>query len=194
MEGQLSDYRNIHKLKYMEIERKRLDDEQLCLEEAKRKDELIKKALDTIDSYCILLKEANNLNEMIKILEKIQGIIDDTNNVPVEKLNGKGYDILETVNGNLNISINICNDHERVDSDRIKEVIIYILCKCGIEADDMDLEFNMDCSRDEEIARQLAQSFITPPLHTPIPRVLNTAPKKKRGRPPKVIPPVTTPL
>lgn len=189
MEDQLSDYRNIHKQKYMEIERQRLEEERkrheeksARLEEERQRKVKEDEALALIDTYCGLLKEINNHKEMIKILEKVTSGIEG---LPVEKLNTKGYDLLDIVNGNKNISINIANERDRGNSERIKGLVKDILCKCGIEADDMDMEYDMDCSRDEEIARslqeQLARSFITEP--TPVP--LNTAPKKKRGRPPK---------
>lgn len=185
MEDQLSDYRNIHKQKYMEIERIRLqeesqrqEEERARLEEERQRKEKEEEALALIDTYCGLLKETDNHKEMIKILEKVNESLDG---IPLEKLNSKGYDLLEIVNGNKNISINIANERERGNSEKIKELMKVILCKCGIEAGDMDMEFDMDCSRDEEIARQLARSFITEPVPVP----LNTAPKKKRGRPPK---------
>ena len=187
MEDQLSDYRNIHKQKYMEIERLRLEEERkrheeenARIEEERQHKAKEDEALALIDTYCGLLKEANNFKEMIKILEKVTA---GCEGLPVEKLNTKGYDLLEIVNGNNNISVNIANERDRGNSERIKGLVKDILCKCGIEADDMDMEFDMDCSRDEEIARslqeQLARSFITEPVP------LNTAPKKKRGRPPK---------
>lgn len=189
MEDQLSDYRNIHKQKYMEIERQRMEEERkrheeesARLEEERQRKAKEDEALAHIDTHCGLLKETNNHKEMIKILEKVTGSLDG---IPLEKLNIKGYDLLDIVNGNKNISINIANERDRLNSEKIKGLVKDILCKCGIEADDMDMEFDMDCSRDEEIARslqeQLARTFITEPA--PIP--LNTAPKKKRGRPPK---------
>jgi hypothetical protein len=163
----------------MEMERIRLQEEHVRLEEERQRKEKEDKALALIDTYSGLLKESNNLKEMIKILEKVTVGIEG---LPVEKLNAKGYDLLEIVNTNRNISINIANERERGNSEKIKELVKGILCKCGIEADDMDMEFDMDCSRDEEIARQLARSFISGPS---VPSPLSTAPKKKRGRPPK---------
>ena len=157
---QLDDYRALQRQRYLEREKERQEAEEKALRVAREKEEKITEALRQIDVYCNLAKSTTNLREMIQIMERFKATLENTNDLPKQSLMGKGLDLLEHVNGNMNISVDMHDQRAKAASDNLKELVKNILTECGIDAEGMDLEFDMDCSRDEEIARALSNTYL----------------------------------
>lgn len=160
----LEEYRNRHHRKYLERERQR---EIIEYEEEQR----IEKYIEEINMFCNLLENAHSLNEAKEILENLKSKIDV--NIKDESLSSIGSIILNILHSNPNVKINVLEPLDITTSQSIKELAIFILTALGLDAGDIDLEFDMDCSKDEEIARALAASW-EPPIVVP-----------RRGRPRK---------
>lgn len=190
---QLDDYRELQRQRYME----RMEENKAREEELKKKAKRIEECLQQMSVYCNISKDIKSVKEMHNLMTKVLVTLDSCQKediIPKQELMGKGLDILESINSNTNLCIDLRNQVAKEASKQLKEIVKTILTRCGISASDMELEFDMDCSKDEEIAIALAQSFIH--NRTPFQRTSQvttstattlplTAPKKRRGMPPK---------
>jgi hypothetical protein len=88
-------------------------------------------------------------------------------------------ELFESVN-NTHAKINLHNPNDVNTSNDIRKLIRELLYDCGVldsnEDTSLDMEYDMDCSRDEEIARQLAATNIDddPPDAVPRQRRMRT--------------------
>jgi hypothetical protein len=143
----MEEHRSKHHAKYLERERFRT----------------------TLDHFVQVLTEHNNLNQIknttTEIIEFIQGASKDD-------IAPFGLKVVDSINNNLGIKMDFSNKTHVLTSQQIQENVSKILEHCGVEGG-IEIKYEMDCSQDEEIARQLAQE---PPPVT----------RRRRGRPRRV--------
>ena len=84
-----------------------------------------------------------------------------------------GLKVLDAINNNQAIKTDFNNRMQVRTSQEVQENVKKILELCGIEG--VEVNYEMDCSQDEDIARQLAQEPDPPRVRRP------------RGRPRRVV-------
>jgi hypothetical protein len=149
----MEDYRARHHAQYIEREKERLE----IIERTKKLEKLVE-SIQTETSILGLYKTVQTIKE----------------NLDKQKLSQFGFNLVEAINTNGFISIDFNNTIHVTASQEVQKVVKEILGQCGID-DDIEVQYNMDCSRDEEVARQLAETV------EPIPPVA----RRPRGRPRK---------
>jgi hypothetical protein len=97
------------------------------------------------------IKEHKDLSD---IRSSVSTIL-DTMKEPVKELDF-GLKLVEAINTNGAITIQVDNPVQTTMSRKIQEDVKKILGLCGLD-DTIEIQYDMDCSRDEEIARQLAE-------------------------------------
>lgn len=170
---QLSDYKDIHRQRYLEREnkrkieqeeeqkrleeeRKKIEEEQKRLEKERKKQE---EALNQLSIYCNHIMVSDNLSDIDRLLTKLHAFLKKSK-IEHSSLISKGMDLLESVNTNPNIHINLMDQREVNLSNKMKDTLKSVLTLLGMDAQDMNLEYEMDCTDDEDIARRLANSFL----------------------------------
>lgn len=167
---QLANYKDIHRQRYMERENKRkieqdellkrIDDERKKIEEEQKRLKKERKkreeALNQLSIYCNHITVSDNLADIDRLLTKLHTFLKKSKIKDI----GKGMDILESVNTNPNIHINLMDQREVKLSNKMKDTLKSVLTLLGMDAQDMNLEYEMDCKDDEDIARQLENSFL----------------------------------
>lgn len=138
----MEEYRARHHAKFLERERER--------EEKEKKE---RETLEQLDAYIGVLGDSRSIPEVVLILKKVLKLLDGFVH---ETLVTRGLMLLKAINENGAISVNLVNAREMEGSQRIMEMVREVLLKCGLEAGDIDLEFDMDTAGDEEMARRLA--------------------------------------
>lgn len=180
-------YKSRHHKEYL----KRIEEK----EEAERK---LKESIEYVNTKLSNIigttKEHNNTQQIHDSLDEIKLLFDDYESIisMIEERISYGLQLLENISNNTNICINVHHNDERADSYQIKDKLKDILNKLGLDTEGLDLEFEMDCSRDEEIARTLASQYrrplgglgtsVGPTIETP---VLPPPMPRRRGRPRK---------
>lgn len=177
----LGDYRSLHHQRYLERERLREEEEKVRLAAEQAEKQRIQEYVADLHVFCNVLESACCIAEAKQVLENIKDKLDV--NIKHEDLLGIGGKILEVLHSNPNVKINLLEPSDIQASQDIKELSKLILTTLGLDASDIDLEFEMDCSKDEEIARALAESWGSPLPALPIinPPVI----PRRRGRPRK---------
>ena len=150
MDPQLNDYKNAHRARYIEREQAR----ELTAKLAQELEQ-------NIDTHCKIIGDATQLTQLQDVLKGISNIFNIQNpEVPFpNNLQEKGMSILENINGNSNLKINVTDTNEVELSKSIQDLTKTVLAQFGIEAGEMQIEYDMDTSRDEEIAKELAASM-----------------------------------
>jgi hypothetical protein len=141
----MEDYRAAHHAKYLERVR-------------------VVERWETIHTIIEDIKEHTDLAEIRASVSGILNILKE----PVKELDF-GLKLVEAINTNGAITVQLDNPVQITMSKKIQEDVKTILGLCGLD-DTIEVEYDMDCSRDEEIARQLARA--------PAPVV-----RRRRGRP-----------
>ena len=142
----MEEYRARHHEKYLERERI-----------IKQKENFIK-----------VLKEHTNLNQIKNTTAEILEFSVTQRNAEF------GLKVLDAINNNQTIKTDFNNRIQILVSQEVQENVKKILELCGIEG--VEVNYDMDCSQDEDIARQLAQEPEPEP-----PRV-----RRPRGRPRRI--------
>lgn len=170
---QLNNYKDIHRQRYLEREnqrkieqdeikkqleeeRKRIEEEQKILEKEKKKQE---EALNQLLIYCNHIMVSDKLADVDRLLTKLHTFLKKAK-INHPSLTSRGMDLLESVNANPNIHINLMDQREVKLSNKMKETLKSVLALMGVDAQDMNLEYEMDCTNDEDIARRLENSFL----------------------------------
>lgn len=128
----MDDYFAVHHAKYLERVR--------VIERWERIHEII-------DS----IKDHGDLAEIRKSVSEIMAIVQE----PVKELDF-GLKLVEAINTNKAIMVQIDNPVQVTMGRKIQEDVKKILGLCGLD-DTIEIEYVMDCSRDEDIARGLAE-------------------------------------
>ena len=129
----MEDYRAAHHAKYLERVR-------------------VVERWETIQKIIEDIKEHTDLAEIRASVSGILNILKE----PVKELDF-GLKLVEAINTNGAITVQLDNPVQITMSKKIQEDVKTILGLCGLD-DTIEVEYDMDCSRDEEIARQLARA------------------------------------
>lgn len=140
MESQLEDYRSIHNARFLERQKKR-DDQVACF------DSHVKK----LSEVCTNLREVKVLLQEISDFISSEDIFDDVKG----KLLKRVHDVVLAINSNPHIKINFEDQDACIGPHEIKELLASIF----EDAKDVELQFDMDTTRDEEIARALEREL-----------------------------------
>jgi hypothetical protein len=173
MDEQLASYRNAQRQFYLQREKEREDAEM-------KAKQLVESFLEQVITYSNLVATAENIDDIIGILTQLSDYLRESSSVGVlqhESLPGIGMVILETINTHPNIHINVHNRDMVEASQRLNLLVKEVLTQLGVDTEGMDLELDMDCSRDEQLARELQMNGAGPSQPPPL--------KRKRGRPRK---------
>ena len=148
---QMEDYRARHHAQYLER-----------IEKIEKLEKLVK-SVETLTSMMMI---RGTVKKMAQILE------DDT--IDKQKLGTIGLSLVEAINTNTNISVDFNNQIQVNASQEVQRLVKTVLKICGVD-DDIEVQYTMDCSRDEELARELAQTVDPVP---PVARRLGGRPRK----------------
>jgi hypothetical protein len=141
----MEDYRSIHRTKYLERV------------EAAEKIEHLNKLVENIKTH-------TNIRQIQKTVQEMADTIH--NKLDITKLSQIGLNLVEAISSNPNTKVDF-NIHVQVQmSQDVQKNVKSILSLCGID-DNIEVQYEMDCSRDEEIARQLAQEAPPPIARRP---------------------------
>lgn len=147
----MEDYKAIHRAKYLA----RLD--------ITERHEKLLNLVETVKTH----------TDTKQIQTTIQEIVETINDkLDKEKLSQMGLNLVEAISSNQNISINLHNPSQVQSSRKIQEDVKKVLGLCGLD-DTIEIQYVMDCSKDEELAQQLSRE-VEPPVRRP------------RGRPRRV--------
>lgn len=147
----MEDYRSRHHTQYIEREKERVD----IIDRTNKLEKLVED-----------VKTHTNMSQIKKTVQEMLKIIDDK--LDKQKLSQIGLVLVEAINTNQFTMTNFNNQNHILMSRDVHEIVKSILNLCGID-DTIEVQYDMDCSRDEEIARQLEQE---PPVV-----------RRRRGRP-----------
>ena len=147
----MEDYRSRHHTQYIEREKERVD----IIDRTNKLEKLVED-----------IKTHTNMSQIKKTVQEMLKIIDDK--LDKQKLSQIGLGLVEAINTNQFTMTNFNNQNHILMSRDVHEIVKSILNLCGID-DTIEVQYDMDCSRDEEIARQLEQE---PPVV-----------RRRRGRP-----------
>ena len=129
----MEDYRSAHHAKYLERIQKL---------------EKLDKYLDDIKTHATMNQIKTTVNEMLETIESGEGTLDK------QKLSQIGLSLVEAINTNKFTVTDFSNQTHILMSRDVHAIVKSILSLCGID-DTIEVQYDMDCSRDEEIARQL---------------------------------------
>jgi hypothetical protein len=133
----MDDYRALHRAKYLEREQERL--------ELERKRKKMYERVEKLKTYKTMNTISKTLGEIIEGLELVEK----------PKLTEFGLSVLQAINGNPSVTTNFHKPKQVQTSTHVQEGVKQVLTYCGIEG--LEINYEMDCSRDEEIARNLAR-------------------------------------
>ena len=154
----MDDHRARHHAQYLEREMERTE----IIERTKKLETLVES-----------IQIETSIMGLYKIVKSVADTLRD--NLDKQKLAQIGLGLVEAINTNGFISIDFNNTIHVTASQEVQITVKSILGRCGID-DAIEVQYNMDCSRDEELARELAQTV------EPVPPVV----RRPRGRPRKV--------
>ena len=126
----MEEYRAIHHAKYLERQRIR--------ERSKRVHELI----ESISTCKTIFEVRKSTKKLLEFLEE-----------PVEELDF-GLRLVEVISTSPSVRVQLDSKSQTRASNAIKDDVRKILSLCGLD-DTIEIQYDMDCSRDEEIARSL---------------------------------------
>jgi hypothetical protein len=161
---QLADYRLKHSQKYQErvelerLEEKRIKDEQDHLEY------IISTVIENLINTNNNIISTNSPTEMANILHNGLGVVREyqdvwkTNEVAFMQIKQLVMELLESVNNNLKTVINFSKEEEVIASIGIKDFMkeyLRLTDVIGEEDEELKIEYDMDCSNDENYAKYL---------------------------------------
>jgi hypothetical protein len=133
----MEDYRALHRAKYLEREQQRLE-----LEKKRKK---LYEKIEKLKTYKTMNTVHKTLGEILEGVELVEK----------PKLTEFGLAVLEAINTNPSVTTNFHKPKQVQTSTQVQESVKKVLTYCGIEG--LEINYEMDCSRDEEIARNLAR-------------------------------------
>ncbi len=182
----LNEYRAMQHARYLERERQCLETE--AEETAKREAairEAARKAEQANNAWLDIQAQINDIRQHVttyQVHESVKRIFitvtDAVEKQILEKevLSQLGTEVLDAVNTNTHITTDFSNPVQVSLSRAVKESVKNVLSLCNVilENEDLEVNYEMDTSRDAEIAQQLARERPDPPLPNP---------PRRRGRP-----------
>jgi hypothetical protein len=179
MEG-LEEYRRTQFLKYQlrcqdaESQREktlRAEEEEntRLLQEAERVRQCYDTVVVCVEQAIMQVKVATTLQTVVNVVQAmhqtLQGLCETWSKVPDnDLLKAAVMQLFQCINDNRNIQVRITETEQLSASTYIQETMRDVLMSTGIleKGDDvLCLEYDMDCSNDEELARTLANRFDT---------------------------------
>lgn len=161
----LHDYRALHHARYLERERQRAEaDAELqaaeCEAAAKRD-----QAWSAVHTKISEIRQLTTNYQIRESVDSLLGTLADTvDQQLLEKktLTELGMDLLDAINTNENIKTDFSNPAQVQLSRAIKESVKKALSLCNVimENEDLDVNYEMDCSRDAELAQELARALM----------------------------------
>jgi hypothetical protein len=143
----MEDYRSAHHAKYLERIQELEEIEKLLLGRS-QKIEKLKKLVEDIKTQTTMNQIKTTVNEMLETIESDEAL-------DKQKLSQIGLDLVETINTNK-FTMTDFNNHVHVLMSRdVHAIVKSILSLCGID-DNIEVQYEMDCSQDEEIARRMS--------------------------------------
>jgi hypothetical protein len=149
----MEDYRSAHHAKYLE----RI-----------QKFEKLDKCIDEIKTHV-------TMNQIKKTVDEMLEIIESNKELDKQKLSQIGMSLVEAINTNKFTVTDFSNQIHVLMSRDVHAIVKSILSLCGID-DTIEVQYDMDCTRDEEIARQL--SFEPPVLRRRRARPASARPRR----------------
>ena len=140
----MEDYRSAHHAKYLERIQK----------------------LEKLDTCIDEIKTHVTMNQIKKTVDEMLEIIESNKELDKQKLSSIGLSLVEAINTNTFIVTDFSNQIHILMSRDVHAIVKSILSLCGID-DNIEVQYDMDCSMDEEIARQLAQEAPPPIARRP---------------------------
>ncbi len=140
----MEDYRSAHHTKYLERIQEIEKREKLQLEKIQK----LEKLVEDIKAHTTMNQIKTTVNEMLETIESDEAL-------DKQKLSQIGLDLVETINTNK-FTMTDFNNHVHVLMSRdVHAIVKSILSLCGID-DSIEVQYEMDCSQDEEIARRMS--------------------------------------
>lgn len=160
----MDDYIAFHRAKYLERERAREAERQKELAKQQFVDDVIAKLGASIEEVKLATSMQVVSNHATRVLTMLRDTLllseCDESHVLSKKdtFTTLGLDFLQSINTNQAIVTNF-NSRDQVDMSRaLQDIVRQILKCCYVEdAESLDVLYDMDCSRDEELAQQLSQ-------------------------------------
>lgn len=184
----LAEYRAVQHARYLERERQReaaeaaatavVEAEALALREAAERANNawldIHTRIAEIKQYTVIFQVNEAVKNLHDVLQRFveDGVLERRS----DTLAQLGMELLDAINNNAHIKTDFSNQIQVRLSHTVRENVQKILAMCNVitQEEDLDVNYEMDTSRDEELARQLADEL--PPAPAP-------APARRRGRP-----------
>ena len=135
----MEDYRSAHHAKYLE---------------RMQKLEKLEKHIEDIKTHATMNQIKKTVNEMLEIIESGEGTLDK------QKLSQIGLSLVEAINTTRFAMTDFSNQMHVLVSRDVHAIVKSILSLCGID-DTIEVQYDMDCSQDEEIARRMS---VEPPV------------------------------
>ena len=153
----MEDYRSTHRAKYLERIQELEETEKFLraihLERIK-KIENLEKLVEDIKTHTTMNQIKKTVNEMLEIIESEEEALDK------QKLSQIGLGLVEAINANRFTVTDFNNQLHVLTSRDVHAIVKSILSLCGID-DTIEVQYDMDCSRDEEMARRMS---VEPPV------------------------------
>jgi hypothetical protein len=155
---ELLEYRERHKAKYEERETERMN------ERIK-----IKKIVDTsiseIDVLCDVVSKAKKVEDISAKLQDVHTLLLE-NKASLPDLMEHGLRIYEEFNNNVDLYSSFASREDVVKFKEFEVLMKQTLTACNIDPEIIDIQVDMDCSKDEEIAEKLMMAMVlgTPAL------------------------------
>jgi len=163
----MEEYRSAHHAKYLERIQELSEIDKILLKTSKeienlhkfvedikahttmnQKIEKLKKLVDEIKAHTTMNQIKKTVNEMLETIESDEAL-------DKQKLSQIGLDLVEAINTNQFTVTDFSNQLHVLMSRDVHAIVKSILSLCGID-DTIEVQYEMDCSRDEEIARNLS--------------------------------------
>lgn len=153
----MEDYRSRHHTQYIEREKERVD----IIDRTNKLEKLVED-----------VKTHTNMSQIKKTVNEMLETIDDK--LDKQKLSQIGLGLVEAINANRFTVTDFNNQLHVLTSRDVHAIVKSILSLCGID-DTIEVQYEMDCSRDEEMARRMA-------VEPPVLRRRQTRPASARRR------------
>ena len=145
----MEDYRSAHHAKYLERIQEIEEREKLQLEKIQK----LEKFVEDIKAHTTMNQIRLTVNEMLEIIESEEAL-------DKQKLSQIGLSLVEAINANRFAMTDFHNQLHVLTSRDVHAIVKSILSLCGID-DTIEVQYEMDCSQDEEMARRMA---VEPPV------------------------------